>query len=162
MCVSGSEVGWGLNLSTMQRLTDKTLFKGQLVYGKGIQNHLTDAGPDIGIKNNLSDLTTPVLGVSLPVVGGLVFLEHSWNAKWSSTVGYSKIRIYNSDAQAGHAFKTGNYATVNLLYHPFPGSYIGTELIYGDRNNFHDGFSSSALKLQFSVKYDIFHAFVGD
>lgn len=160
--LSGSEVGWGLNLSTMQRLTDKTLFKGQMVYGKGIQNHLTDSGPDIGIENNLGDPSTPVLGVALPVVGGLVFLEHSWNAQWSSTVGYSKIRVYNSDAQTANAFKAGNYATLNLLYHPFPGSYIGTELIWGDRNNYDDGFSSSALKLQFSVKYDIFHAFAGD
>lgn len=160
--LSGSEVGLGVNLSTMQRLTDKTLFKGQMVYGKGIQNHLTDAGPDIGIENNLSDPRTPVLGVALPVVGGLVFLEHRWNAKWSSTVGYSKIRVYNSDAQAASAFKAGNYATLNLLYHPFPGSYIGSELIWGDRNNYNDGFSSSSLKLQFSVKYDIFHAFAGD
>ena len=160
--LSGSEIGWGLNLSSMQQLSDKTLFKGQMVYGKGIQNHLTDAGPDIGIQNNLADPTTPVLGVSLPVAGGLVFLEHHWNNNWSSTIGYSSIRIYNSDAQAGYAFKAGNYATLNLLYHPFPQSYIGTELIWGDRDNYNDGFSSSALKVQFSVKHNIFHSFVGN
>jgi hypothetical protein len=157
--LSGSEVGWGLNLSSVQQLTDKTLFKGQMVYGKGIQNHLTDAGPDIGIENNFDDPTTPVLGVSLPVIGGSVFLEHYWNSNWSSTIGYSRLRIYNSDAQASSAFKAGNYATFNLLYHPFPQSYIGTELIWGDRSNFYDGFGSSALKVQFSVKYDIFHSF---
>src|SRR5690606_2907741 len=91
-----------------------------------------DAGPDIGIQNNLDDPTTPVLGVSLPVMGGLVFLEQAWTSRWSSTIGYSRIRIYNSDAQAANAFKAGNYATLNLLYHPFPQSYIGTELIWGE------------------------------
>jgi hypothetical protein len=157
--LSGSEVGWGLNISATEQLTAKTLFKGQMVYGKGIQNHLTDAGPDIGIENKFDDPITPVLGVSLPVIGGLVFLEHFWNSNWSSTVGYSRVRIYNSDAQAGSAFKTGNYATLNLLYHPIPQSYIGTELIWGDRDNFNDGFSSSALKVQFSVKHNILHSF---
>jgi hypothetical protein len=157
--LSGSEIGWGLNFSATEQLSPQTLLKGQFVYGEGIQNHLTDAGPDIGIENNFGDPTTPVLGASLPVVGGLVFVEHFWNSHLSSTLGYSRIRIYNSDAQAGSAFRAGNYATLNLLYHPFTQSYIGTELIWGDRGNFHDGFNSSALKVQFSIKHNIFHAF---
>jgi hypothetical protein len=52
-----------------------------------------DAGPDIGIKNNFGDPTTPILGVSLPVFGGRLFLEHNWNNKGSNTIGYSGLRI---------------------------------------------------------------------
>ncbi len=65
--LSGDEIGWGFYISSTQRLSSKTLFKGQLVYGKGMENYLTDAGPDIGIKNNPGNPTTPLLGVSLPV-----------------------------------------------------------------------------------------------
>jgi hypothetical protein len=155
--LSGDETGWGFNISATQPLNSKTTFKGQLVYGKGIENHLTDAGPDIGIENNFDNPTTPLLGVSLPVLGGLAFLEHNWNSKWSSTIGYSRLRIYNSDAQAGNAFKNGNYAILNLLYQPFSQTLMGAELQWGNRHNFSDGFSSSVVRAQLSIKYNISH-----
>ncbi|QMU28191.1 DcaP family trimeric outer membrane transporter [Adhaeribacter radiodurans] len=155
--LSGNEIGWGFNISSNQQLDSKTLFRGQLVYGKGIENHLTDAGADVGIKNNLSDPTTPVLGMALPVMGGLAFLERNWNSKWSSTLGYSQVRISNSDAQAPNAFKKGHYATFNLLYQPFSQAMMGAELQWGKRNNFSDGFSSSVVRVQFSIKYSFSH-----
>lgn len=155
--LSGDEIGWGAYISSTYRLTGKTLFKGQLVYGKGMENYLTDAGPDIGIETNFGDPSTPLLGVSLPVLGGLAFLEHNWSSKWSSTIGYSGVRIYNSDAQAGNAFKKGSYAIVNLLYQPISSFLTGVELQWGQRKNFSDGFSSSAVRAQFSCKYNIFH-----
>ncbi|PRY55262.1 porin-like protein [Arcticibacter pallidicorallinus] len=151
--LSGDEVGWGLYLSTTQRLGDKTSFKGQVVTGKGMENYLTDGGPDIGIQTNFGSASTPLLGVSLPVMGGLAFLEHNWSDKWSSTAGYSNIRIDNSDAQADDAFKSGHYATGNLLYMPIPQLQAGLELQWGKRNNFRDDFSSSATRIQFSCKY---------
>lgn len=156
--LSGSEVGWGFNITSTQHLTPKTLFKGHFVYGKGIENHLTDAGSDVGIQNNFGDPTTPLLGAALPVIGGLAFLEHTWATKWSSTIGYSRIRIYNSDAQAANAFKAGHYAIANLLYQPFSQFLTGAELQWGKRNNFSDGFDSSALRVQFSVKYSFSHS----
>lgn len=157
--LSGDETGWGLYISTTQQLNSKTLFKGQLVYGRGMENCLTDAGPDIGIKNNFRDPTTPLLGVALPVLGGFAFLEHNWNSKWSSTLGYSQVRIYNAEAQAGNAFKDGGYAVVNMLYQPFPKFMSGVELQWGQRKNFSDGFQTSAVRLQFSWKYNFAHSF---
>jgi hypothetical protein len=156
--LSGDEIGWGFNISSIQQLNRQTLFKGQLVYGKGIQNHLTDAASDIGIENNFSDPTTPLLGVALPVVGGFAFLEHKWTGTWSSTMGYSRVRIYNTDAQAANAFKNGHYAILNLLYQPFAQFLAGAELQWGRRNNFRDGFDSSAVKVQFSLKYSFSHS----
>ncbi len=157
--LSGNETGWGFNISSTQRLGRSTLFKGQFVYGKGIETHLTDATFDIGIKKNFADSTKPLLGVSLPVIGGLAFLEHKWTPKWSSTLGYSGVRIYNSDAQAGNAFKHGHYAILNLLYQPFSQFLMGAELQWGKRNNFSDGFSASAFRVQFSFKYNFSHQF---
>ncbi|RYY18354.1 MAG: hypothetical protein EOO04_24145 [Chitinophagaceae bacterium] len=156
--LSGDELGWGFYVSSTQRLNHKTVFKGQVVYGRGMENYLTDAGPDIGIKRNPGNTTTPILGVSLPVIGGHVFLEYNWTDKLSSTVGCSRVHIHNSDAQAGNAFKNGNYGIVNLLYVPFSQFMTGVELQWGQRNNFSDGFKSSAVRLQFSCKYNFSHS----
>ncbi|WP_242917161.1 hypothetical protein [Pontibacter liquoris] len=52
----------------------------------------------IGIENNFADSTTTVLGVALPALGGRAFLEHKWTNAWSSPMGYSGVRIYNSGA----------------------------------------------------------------
>ena len=83
-----------------------------------------------------------------------LFVDHSWNAKFSSAVGYSRQDIDNSDGQAPNAFKTGQYALGNLLYTPVPNVMVGGELQWGRRTNFSDGFSSDGLKLQFSFKYN--------
>ncbi|GGK89103.1 DcaP family trimeric outer membrane transporter [Rufibacter glacialis] len=157
--LSGDEIGWGFNISSTQRLGSKTFFKGLLVYGNGIQSYLNDASFDIGIENNLDNPSTPIVGVALPVVGGFAFLEQKWNKTWSSTMGYSRVRIYNSDAQAAHAFKRGHYALFNVLYQPFFQFLAGAELQWGQRNNFSDGFSSSAVKVQLSLRYSFSHAF---
>lgn len=156
--LSGEEIGWGFNLSSTQQLTVKTLFKGQFIYGKGIESHLTDGGPDIGIGNNLQDPVRPVLGVALPVIGGLAFVEHAWNSRWSSVIGYARIHIYNSDAQAATAYKDGHYTALNLLYRPIPQFLTGGEVLWGERANFSDGFEASTVRVQFSVKYSFSHS----
>lgn len=155
--LSGDEIGWGINISSTQKLGQQTIFKGQLVYGKGVQSHLTDASFNIGIKNNFDDPTTPLLGVALPVMGGLAFLEHNWNSNWSSTAGYSRVRIYNSDAQAPNAFRNGHYAILNVLYRPFPQLLTGAEVQWGKRGNFSDGFEASAVKVEVALKYTFSH-----
>ncbi len=152
--LSGDAAGWGVNISSTQHLNRTTIFKGQFVYGKGIENQLIDAAFDIGIKNNFANPTTPVLGVSLPVIGGMAFLEHQWTGKWSSTMGYSRVHIYNSEAQAANAFRSGHYAILNLLYQPFSQFLAGIELQWGKRKNFRDDFSASAVKVQVSFKYN--------
>lgn len=152
--LSGDEIGWGVYLSTTHRLDNKTLFKGQIITGRGMENYLTDGGPDIGIENNVGNPTIPLLGVALPMVGGLAFLERNWNSKWNSTLGYSAIRIYNSDAQADNAFKNGQYGILNVLYLPISQFQTGVELQWGQRHNFRDDFNSSAVRIQFSCKYN--------
>lgn len=97
---------------------------------------------------------TPILGEPLPIIGIVAFLDHTWNQKFSSTVGYSLTDIDNTDAQAPAAYKTGHCALGNLLYPPVPNVVVGGELQWGRRENFSDGFHSDGLKLQFSFKYN--------
>ena len=91
----------------------------------------------------------------------MAFLDLNWNAKWTSTVGYSLVNIDNSDAQAGDAFKRGQYALANVLYYPAPNLFLGPEIQWGKRENFRDGFTSDDVRIQFSVKYSFKHEFGG-
>jgi hypothetical protein len=152
--LSGDATGWGLNFSSNLKATPKDTLRLQFVFGEGIQNYMNDAPADIGIVNNFGNPVTPILGEPLPVIGVVAFLDHSWNERFTSAVGYSLTDIDNTDAQAPDAYKTGHYAVGNLLYWPVPNVMMGGELQWGRRENFSDGFHSDGLKLQFSFKYN--------
>jgi hypothetical protein len=152
---SGSALGWGLNASSTIKLKpDKVHLLLAVAGGEGVENYWNDAPVDIGIKNNLSNPVTPVVGKALPVLGVVAFLDLNWNAKWTSTVGYSLVNIDNSDAQAPDAYKRGQYALANILYYPAANFFLGPEIQWGKRENFKDGFTSDDVRIQFSVKYN--------
>ena len=122
---------------------------------------MNDSPVDIGIANNPGNPVTPIVGEPIPIVGLVAFLDHTWNERFSSTVGYSWQDNDNTDAQAPDAFKTGHYALGNLLYTPVPNVMFGGEFQWGRRENFSDGFSSDGIKLQFSFKYNFSHKLGG-
>ena len=152
--LSGDATGWGINLSTNWKPTSNDVVRVQFVFGEGIQNYMNDSPVDVGIENNFTDPVTPIVGKPLPITGLVAFLDHNWNAKFSSTVGYSRQDIDNTHGQAPNAFKSGQYALGNLLYTPVPNVMLGAEFQWGRRENFSDDFSSDGVKLQFSFKYN--------
>jgi hypothetical protein len=158
--LSGGTTGWGLNFSSNLNLSKNDVLRLQVAYGRGIENYMQDSPVDIGIQNNLSNPVTPIIGKPLPITGTLIFLDHSWNSKWTSSVGYSRQDIDNSDGQAPNAFHAGYYALGNLLYSPVPDMLVGGEFQWGRRTNFSDGFHFDGYKIQFAFKYS-FAATVG-
>ena len=152
--LSGDATGWGINLSANYKATAKDVLRFQFVFGEGIQNYMNDSPVDIGIVNNLSNPVTPILGEAIPILGVVAFLDHTWNEKFSSAVGYSWQDNDNTDAQSPDAFATGHYALGNVLYYPAPNVMVGGELQWGRRENFADGFQSDGFKVQFSFKYN--------
>jgi hypothetical protein len=156
---SDSATGWGINLSSNLKVLESDTVRLQFVFGEGIQNYMNDAPQDIGIESRpvvsppLPD-APPIQGVPLPLIGVVAFLDHTWNPKYSTSVGYSMVDIENTDAQAPDAFHRGHYALGNLLYYPAPNVMVGGEFQWGRRENFSDGFSSDGVKLQFSFKYN--------
>ncbi len=151
--LSGSAIGWGFNFSTNLKLTEKDLFLGQAIIGEGIQNLMNDSPTDIGIENDFSNPVAPVMGVALPLFSFSAYLNHTWNDKFATALGYSEINTRNSDGQNADAFKSGRYASTNLLYSPLPNITAGLEWIWINRENYDDGWKSSATKIQLSVKY---------
>ena len=152
--LSGEDVGWGGNLSTNIRIADKTIFRGSYLIGEGVQNYMNDAPVDVGIRLNPGSTVTPIVGEALGVKGIVAFIDHNWNDKFSTSLGYSSIKIDNSDGQAPDAFKKGQYVVGNLMYYPVKNAMMGIEFQYGDRVNFSDGWNTSISKVQLSFKYN--------
>jgi outer membrane DcaP-like protein len=152
--LSGSAIGWGLNLTSNIYFTKKDVGRFEFVYGKAIENYMNDAPVDIGVATNFSNPAVPVKGVALPVLGVVSFLDHTWSERFSTSIGYSFLNISNSDAMTPASFHQGDYALVNLLFHPVKQVTVGSELQFGRRVNFADGFNVNDYKLQFSFRYD--------
>jgi hypothetical protein len=159
--LSGKATGWGLNLSSSLNATKNDVLRLSYVYGRGIENYMQDSPVDIGIQNNLSNPVTPILGKPLPINGIVAFLDHTWNSRYTTSVGYSMQSISNTDAQAPDAFHQGHYLVGNLLYSPVPNVMVGGEFQWGRRVNNSDGFHSDGVKMQFSFKYNFSHTFGG-
>ena len=159
--LSGSATGWGLNLSSNVKLGDANTLRMQVVYGEGIENYMNDATADIGIEPNPGNPTAPIKGVPLPILGTVGFLDHNWNERWSTAIGFSTVDIDNVIGQSPEAFKSGRYALVNALFAPAENVMCGVELQYGYRENFSDGWTSDDLKVQFSFKYNFSQTFGG-
>src|SRR5258707_2566115 len=60
--LSGTAYGWGVNVSSNLNFTKKDVGRFQVVYGSGIENYFNDAPGDIGIRNNFSNPTKPIIG----------------------------------------------------------------------------------------------------
>jgi hypothetical protein len=159
--LSGDATGWGLNLSSNINVGEHDVVRFQYVFGEGIQNYMNDSPVDIGIVNNLSNPVTPILGEPIGVTGLVLFLDHSWSDRFTSSVGYSRQDNGNTEGQAPNAFDIGQYALGNLLYTPVKNVMMGGELQWGRRKNFSDGFESDGFKLQFSFKYNFSHKLGG-
>jgi hypothetical protein len=152
--LSGTAIGWGVDVSSNINFTKQDVGRFSFVYGAGIQNYMNDAPTDIGVKTNFGNPITPIKGVALPLLGIVAFDDHNWSDKFSSAIGYSLENIYNSNAELPSDFHQGHYALVNLLYHPVKPVTVGGEFQFGRRVNFTDGFNVNDYKFQFSFKYN--------
>jgi hypothetical protein len=152
--LSGTANGWGVSVSSNLNFTKNNVGKFQVVYGEGIENYMNDAPVDIGVKNNFSNPVKPILGVPLPVLGVVAFLDHTWSDRFTTSIGYSLVNITNSDAQLASAYHQGDYALGNVLYHPLKNVMMGGEFQFGRRINFLDRFNVNDYRIQFSFRYD--------
>jgi hypothetical protein len=151
--LSGHDWGWGVTASSNVKLGKSDVLHLQIIDGAGVENYFNDAPIDVGVKKQPGNTVTPVTGEALGDFGLHLFLDHTWNDRFTSAIGYSRVDISNSDGQAPNAYKTGQYFLVNLLATPAKNVMMGGELQWGKRENFSDGFSSDDFRIQFSAKY---------
>jgi hypothetical protein len=66
---------------------------------------MNDAPVDVGVKLNPGGgPRVPIKGVALPVTAAMAYIDHKWNDRFSSSIGYSVLNISNSNGQAPSAF----------------------------------------------------------
>jgi hypothetical protein len=160
--LSGSATRWGVNLSSNVKFGSRDTLRLQYAFGEGIQNYMNDAPVDVGISvNRGGGAARPIEGEAIPIAGSVIFLDHNWSSKFSSSIGYSGTYIDNLVGQPDNAYKTGHYALGNLLYTPAPNLMMGGELQWGRREMFRDPFAATGLKLQFSFRYNFSQTFGG-
>jgi hypothetical protein len=115
---------------------------------------MNDGGMDLAPDGTLLDAHAQ----AVPLKGALLYLDHFWSDRWSSSIGYSITQVRNTALQAPEAYHRGEYASVNLLYTPTPNFLIGFEAIWGQRTD-NDGRSADDTRFQFSVKYSFSRQF---
>ena len=159
--LAGHVWGWGLSFSSNIKPTANDVVRLQVIYGHGVENYFNDAPVDVGIQTNPGNVVTPVTGRALPDFGLVAYLDHNWNKKWTSAIGYSRVDIQNSDLQTPAAFRHGQYASTNLLCTPVDNVMIGGEFQWAKRQNFSNGFTANDYRLQFSFKYSFSAKIIG-
>ena len=148
----GSITGWGVNLSSNIKFSNSVL-RLQALHGEGVENYMNDAPVDVAAKAS-TDPTKSFEGEALPVTGLVAFLDHNWNPKWSTSVGWSMTDIENGEGQSPTAFHRGQYALVNALYTPVPNVMFGPEVQWIQRENNGGGDKTNNVAFQFSFKYN--------
>ena len=158
--LDGTETGAGINLTSNVKFSRNDTGRFAFVFGQGIQNYMNDAPVDVGIELTPGgDPRRPITGVALPMWSMVAFLDHNWNKRFSTAIGYSMLDIDNSNGQAPNAFRRGHYGLGNLLFYPTENSMVGGEFQWGRRENFLDGFKSDDFRIQFSFKYNFSKTF---
>ena len=88
------------------------------------------------------------------------FLDHKWNDRFASAIGYSMINIENSDGQTDDAYHRGHYGLANIVWTPIENVTFGSEFQWGRRENFRDGFGVNDFRIQFAFKYNFGKKFI--
>ena len=144
------EIGWGINTSAGINTWGADQLKLQVAYGKGIGNYMNDGGVDIAPDS--ADIT--IAGAeTVPLWGISTYYDHFWNERWSTSLGWSMTDLDTTDGQGGNEFKQGQIAQINLLHYPVDHVLLGTEFIWGQREDV-DGSTGSDYRIQFSLKVD--------
>jgi hypothetical protein len=144
------EIGWGINTSTALNTWGKDQLKLQVAYGEGIGNYMNDGGVDIAPD---SPDITKANAETVPLWGLSAYYDHYWSDKWSTSLGWSMTDLDTTDGQGPDEFKKGQIANINLLYYPADHVLMGTEFIWGQREDI-DGNLGSDYRIQFTLKVD--------
>ena len=152
----GHQTGWGVDLTGSFKLSLATLRLGA-VYGRGIASYMNDGGMDLG--PNVAVVAVPGSLVLVPsaeavkLFGMTSYIDFNWSKQWTSSAGYSFDKVSNTSFQDATAFHKGQYASVNLLWHPADNVFTGGELLWGKRTD-NDGETGKDLRFQYTFHWD--------
>ncbi|NLR89804.1 DcaP family trimeric outer membrane transporter [Flammeovirga agarivorans] len=147
-----SEVGYGINLSGKQYLTDNedNILYFQGIYGKGISRYVR------GFRNyNFDAFFSPEGNIFIPqTAGGYFSLEHHWSKKLFSNITAGVTWLETANWQEDNAYQSSYYGSFNSYWFAFDRMQLGLGYIYGVRRN-KDNERGYASRFQMYIRYDI-------
>ncbi len=135
-----SDQAWGLNFTQVMKLTRRTKFYSEVIYGQGI-------GSFRGLPDVASTPGGPELAEIVGFVGWMVGGTHEWNSRLSSNLTYAENRIPRNVALGPDELDNTTYMAANLIYSPTDRYEFGIEYLYGLRENV-SGASGVANRVQ--------------
>ena len=148
---SGSKLGWGINAGAAINAGASTVLRLGVVYGDGIASYMNDGGMDLAPQTSTSS-PTGLVPKAVPLLGVTAYVDHNWSKQFSSALGYSITKVWNTDFQGPDAYQSGQDASTNLLWTPADQLMFGIELLWGKRED-NNGASGDDIRTQFSAKY---------
>ncbi|GAB3101499.1 hypothetical protein G8770_14430 [Aestuariicella hydrocarbonica] len=121
------ETGWGVNFTGVLNTFGHDQLKFGVVYGEGIASFMNDGGVNLAPEDNAIE--------AVPILGTTLYYDRYWSPRWSSSLGVSVNDADVRNQQADSEFDRGSYASVNLLYTPYPDFIIGLEALYGEHKD---------------------------
>jgi hypothetical protein len=166
--IDDSTLGWGVQVSgatrlfTQQQALNSDAIGFSVIAGEGIGHYINDLHVlATGIKTGGNDAVLNGSTVEvLPAHAFYVGYVHSWSDSWQSSAGYSHVNLDPVPGQADKAYRRGDYAVLNLVYHQDltaePASikhfFAGLEYLFGNKETV-DGSSGDAHRLMFVVSF---------
>ena len=141
---SFDDTGWGVNLTGVINTVGRDQLKLGVVYGEGIASFMNDGGVNLAPENNAAE--------AVPILGVTAYYDRYWSDHWSSSLGFSINDADPRNQQADREFDTGTYASINLLYTPYPEFLIGSEFLYGENEDV-GGEEGEDYRIQFTFKH---------
>lgn len=148
-----SKVGYGLQASTTFTLTPKWQVYGQVNYGKGIGQYLTD----------LSNLNVDLVPnperddrmQAIPMLGWYAGLQYNLCSNIFLSTTYSLSRLYsehNYPSNQPEMYRKGQYLVTNIFWNVSNNLQVGAEYLRGWRSDFNDN-TRHANRLNALVQY---------
>lgn len=143
-----SATAYGVVTGAQYALLPGTVLKGTAIWGEGVASYL-GGGPSVG-PVSMRDAYVDANGDLEPVevMTTSVGIEHAWNDRWSSVLGFSQVE-QDDIPNGGILVDDFKYGMLSLWWDPIPRLAIATELQYGEVLN-QDGAERDATRLQTS------------
>ena len=152
----GHKTGWGVNATGSFKASLAT-FRVGAVYGRGIASYMNDGGMDMGpnvaVQPGIGTIILIPSAEAVKLFGMSAYVDLNLSKEWTSALGYSFDKVSNTSFQTTTAFHKGQYASVNLLWHPASNIFTGGELLWGKKTD-NAGETGKDLRFQYSFHWD--------